>query len=72
MRAAGRSKIADELKTMEVKMSIREFVRQNRNEIDKCIRTICPNCSLNDEERKEWIRNDEGLYRWARSNGVKI
>lgn len=27
---------------------------------------------LNDKERREWILNDEGLYRWARSEGVRI
>ncbi len=27
---------------------------------------------LNDDERKEWVLNDEGLYRWARSEGVRI
>jgi len=27
---------------------------------------------LNDSERRLWILNDEGLYRWARSEGVKI
>ena len=27
---------------------------------------------INDEERRQWIMSDEGLYRWARSEGVKI
>jgi hypothetical protein len=27
---------------------------------------------LNDEERRLWVLNDEGLYRWARSEGVRI
>jgi len=27
---------------------------------------------LNNEERRQWILNDEGLYNWARSEGVKI
>ena len=52
-------------------MSLREFIRQNRKEIDKCIRRVCGNCRLNDDERADWIRNDEGLYNWARSEGVK-
>jgi hypothetical protein len=46
--------------------------------------TCCRSCScsrfqqatraadLNDEERRQWILNDEGLYRWARSEGVRI
>lgn len=28
--------------------------------------------SLNFEERRQWVLNDEGLYRWARSQGVRI
>lgn len=27
---------------------------------------------INDEERRLWILNDEGLYSWARSEGVRI
>jgi len=27
---------------------------------------------LNDEERRQWVLNDEGLYRWARSEGVRV
>lgn len=53
-------------------MSIRQFIRENREEIDAAIRRACPNCSLNNEERRMWILNDEGLYRWARSEGVRI
>ena len=26
----------------------------------------------NDGERAEWINNDEGLYQWARSEGVRV
>lgn len=27
---------------------------------------------LNDEERRLWVLNDEGLYNWARSEGVNL
>lgn len=27
---------------------------------------------LDDAERRLWILNDEGLYRWARAEGVRI
>ena len=44
-------------------MSIRNFIKEHRKEIDKCIRTIVPNCgSINDEDRRQWILNDESLY----------
>lgn len=26
----------------------------------------------NDKERAMWVKNDEGLYRWAQSEGVPI
>lgn len=53
-------------------MSLRDFIRQNREELDRCIRRVCDNCRLNDEERRLWVLNDEGLYQWARSEGVRI
>ena len=54
-------------------MKFREFIKLYRTEIDSSIKSVCPNCGrLNDEERRLWILNDEGLYRWARSEGVKI
>ena len=49
-------------------MRLREFIKENRDEIDNCIKSACPNCSLNDREREMWIMNDEGLYNWARQD----
>jgi len=53
-------------------MTMREFIKENRAEIDECILRVCPNCKLNDEERRNWILNDEALYNWARCSGVRI
>ena len=55
-------------------MSKREFIRNNRKELDKIIRERLndPDYSLNDHEREMWILNDEGLYNWARSEGVNL
>ena len=53
--------------------SMRDFIKANRAEIDAAIKCTCKNCGkLNDEERRMWILNDEGLYRWARREGVPI
>jgi hypothetical protein len=52
--------------------SLKQFIKDNRTELDQCIHSVCPGISLNDEDRKEWINNDEGLYRWARSEGCRI
>jgi len=47
-------------------MRLREFIKENRQEIDRCIKSVCSNCKLNDKERADWIMNDEGLYNWAK------
>lgn len=31
-----------------------------------------PATELNNDERRQWILNDEGLYDWARREGVRI
>jgi hypothetical protein len=53
-------------------MSMATFIRENKADIDRAIKSVCSNCSLNDRDRRAWINNDEGLYRWARSEGVRI
>lgn len=53
-------------------MSKREFIRQNRKELDECIHRVVPGVSLNDSDREEWIMNDELLYQWAISEGVNL
>ena len=52
-------------------MSLREFIRTHRAEIDTVI-VAAGGLATNDEERRLWILNDEGLYRWARAAGVRI
>jgi hypothetical protein len=55
-------------------MSLNQFIRTYRAELDVAIRRALndPDFRLNDKERRLWILNDEGLYRWARSEGVPI
>jgi len=56
-------------------MTLQEFIKQNRKELDACIAKALSqdkNPYPNDRERRLWILNDESLYRWARSEGVKI
>lgn len=53
-------------------MRLSEFIKENKTEIDECIKKVCPNIKLNNTERRLWILNDEGLYLWARKEGVKI
>ena len=73
-------------------MSLREFIKQNRVELDHLIRrqmghvpsTASCYCPKNRTEHwhqvepqtyseiRQWILNDESLYRWAQSEGVRI
>ncbi|MFW6272829.1 MAG: hypothetical protein ACOC2U_03520 [bacterium] len=53
-------------------MTMREFIKENKEEIDNAIKSVCDNCRLNNDERRNWVMNDEGLYRWARSCGVRV
>ena len=56
-------------------MKLSDFIKENREELDACIARALnqdKNPIPNDNERRLWILNDEGLYRWARSEGVKI
>ncbi len=54
-------------------MTIEQFIRKNRRELDKAIRRIYPHVKkLNDDERWVWILTNEVLYNWAKSAGVKF
>ena len=57
-------------------MTLRNFIREHRQELDECIaRAMSRDVDeiiRNDEERRLWVLNDEGLYHWARSEGVRI
>ena len=53
-------------------MTLKDFIKENRTELDQCIKSQCPDQQINDRERRLWILNDESLYNWARSEGVKI
>ncbi len=54
-------------------MSMREFIRANAEALREAIRKACPNVGALDEEAlRQWILNDEGLYLWAKSEGVRV
>jgi len=52
--------------------SMEEFIEKNRGQLDECIRRVCPYIELDDDDREDWILNDEGLYNWARGEGVDV
>jgi len=56
------------------RQSLRDFIKENRDDIDRLIenRLGGPMTHKNDEERRQWILNDEGLYTWARRAGVLL
>jgi hypothetical protein len=53
-------------------MTIQQFIRNNRKEIDAIVKEFYGQTLTNDSTRHEWILNDEGLYRWAHQEGVNI
>ena len=54
-------------------MSLKTFIRENRQEIDRIIRQQCDNLGrLNDDARRDWIVNYEPLYLWALREGVPV
>ena len=63
---------ADELAFLIAEMTLQEFIDDNRAELDLMIRTAIdqPNFDLDDDERRLWVMNDEGLYNWALESGV--
>lgn len=55
--------------------SLQQFIKEHREELDTAIANALghpKNPYPNDTERRLWILNDEGLYNWARSEGVRI
>ena len=53
-------------------MTLVKFIKENKQELDRIIQSIAPGSPRNNNERLLWIMNDEGLYDWAKSEGVKI
>lgn len=55
------------------KKSLREWVRENRQAIEAVVLSR-PGAKrpTNDDEREDWVLNDESLYKWAQSAGVDV
>lgn len=55
--------------------SLKQWIRENRRQIDAAIAQalgMARNPIPNDAERRLWVLNDEGLYNWARSEGIDV
>jgi len=53
-------------------MTLQNFIRSHRTEIDDAIQQASPGSPKDAEERRLWVLNDERLYNWAKSEGVNI
>lgn len=56
-------------KTAKRSRALSRFIRDNREEIDTYIRSRGIDTRLNDEDRQQWVNNDELLYNRARAWG---
>lgn len=52
-------------------MTLKQFIKENKTELDACIKRVS-NVRLNNSDREEWVLNDESLYNWAKSEGVRL
>lgn len=52
--------------------AMQHFIDEHRCTLDYHIRGALhqPNFELTDDEREDWINNDESLYNWARGEGA--
>ncbi len=53
-------------------MTIEQFIANNRQTIDAGILRAYDYTCADDDEREDWVINDEGLYLWAVEEGVEI
>jgi hypothetical protein len=60
-------------KRRRLSMTLEQFIRKNRRQLDRAIKRIWPKVKLlNDAERKVWILNDIRFLLWLEARGVKI
>lgn len=53
--------------------SLSAFIREHRADLQAAIRRAVPNIGpISDREIRLWVLNDEGLYLWARREGVDV
>jgi len=53
-------------------MTLKQFLKENKAEIDKVIEEYYGVKVTTNTARIEWILSDEGLFRWAHREGVNI
>ena len=57
-------------------MTMKQFIQMYRTEIDQHINAALGKegrwLKRNDDERHTWVMNDEGLYLWAKQEGVDV
>ncbi len=53
-------------------LSLANWIKNHRKELDEHIQDVVPGAPRNDQEREVWVLNDEGLYLWAKGEGVSL
>ena len=69
-----------------MRKSMKDFIRENRDDLNACSNSVIyrwdgrggrgtgptPPPKHSEQEIREWIANDEGLYHWAKAAGVRV
>lgn len=53
-------------------MTVKQFIRARKQDIDRIIKEAVYESLLTNEEREQWIYNDPELREFAQSQGVEI
>ena len=51
-------------------MGLLQFIKKNRDAIDKVIHTVYPTMVIDDKRRKSWLETNAVLISFAIANGV--
>lgn len=62
----------DEINTAPLPVTIEEYIAANRRRIDSLIWDLAECTPADDEEREQWIMNDERLYSMAYCEGCQV
>ena len=52
-------------------MTLEQFIKEYRTNIDAVAVAVSGHTPEDDNDREDWVMNDEGLYNWAIAEGIE-